>query len=224
MAAFGIILGLLPGFAWLTFYLREDCHPEPRRIIALTFVNGAAFAFFALVAQVFLDDFFSANNIARLSVVALLAFSAVEEFLKFFAAYAAVHKNPVFDEPIDAMIYAIVASLGFATVENIGVVVGSPGESLFLANIFHVVTFRFIGATLLHTLTSGIMGYYWAKSIRRFNSKRLILTGFVVATLIHTAFNVLILRHGEAGLPLILLAAVGFFVLRDFESLREKVV
>src|SRR3989344_2905459 len=144
MAAFGIILGLLPGFAWLTFYLREDCHPEPRRIIALTFVNGAAFAFFALVAQVFLDDFFSANNIARLSVVALLAFSAVEEFLKFFAAYAAVHKNPVFDEPIDAMIYAIVASLGFATVENIGVVVGSPGESLFLANIFHVVTFRFI--------------------------------------------------------------------------------
>ena len=46
-----IILGLLPGFAWLVFYLTDDPHPEPKRLILFTFLAGIAFGFFAVVAE-----------------------------------------------------------------------------------------------------------------------------------------------------------------------------
>lgn len=225
MLPLGIILGLLPSFTWLLFYLREDCHPEPRRLIALTFVNGAGFAFFALAAQVMLDNFFKSSGFTHLSLLPIVIFSLVEEVLKFLAAYSAVHKSSAFDEPIDAMIYSVVAALGFATVENVGVVAGTHLQgSPFLASVFYIVTFRFIGATLLHTLTSGIIGYYWAKGIRKFMARRFIFLGVVLATVIHSAFNMIVLNLGETGFPIIFLVIVAVFVLRNFERLKQKFV
>ena len=43
-----IILGLLPGFAWLLFYLKEDLHPEPKKMLAKVFLVGALSAIAAL--------------------------------------------------------------------------------------------------------------------------------------------------------------------------------
>ena len=38
-----LILGLLPGFAWLVFYVEEEeTHPEPRRLILIAFAAGMA--------------------------------------------------------------------------------------------------------------------------------------------------------------------------------------
>ncbi|MEK7607993.1 MAG: PrsW family glutamic-type intramembrane protease [Patescibacteria group bacterium] len=225
MLPLGIFLGLLPGFAWLVFYLSEDRHPEPRKAIALTFINGAGFAFFALAAQVILDQIFKSQNIEHFGLVAILVFAFIEEVLKFLAAYAAIHKNPAFDEPIDAMIYSVVAALGFATVENIGIVAGSnAGASPFLAGILYVITFRFVGATLLHTLTSSIIGYQWAKGIRVFRQKPYVFWGIILATVIHAVFNLIILNFGETGFPVIFLVIVAIFVLRDFERLKQRFV
>lgn len=225
MLPLGIALGLLPSFAWLVFYLSEDCHPEPRKTIALTFINGAGFAFFALAVQIVLDNTFKSGNIARLGTLSVFLFALTEEALKFAAAYAAVHKNPAFDEPIDAMIYSVVAALGFAAVENIGIVAGTPEQgSPFLASIFYVITFRFVGATLLHSLTSGIMGYYWAKGIRAFKTGVYVFLGIAIATAVHTVFNLLILSFGETGAPIIFLVVIAVFVLRNFERLKQRFV
>jgi len=38
-----ILLGLLPSFAWLFFFLKEDTHPEPKKMIALVFFLGGIF-------------------------------------------------------------------------------------------------------------------------------------------------------------------------------------
>jgi RsiW-degrading membrane proteinase PrsW (M82 family) len=220
-----VLLGFLPSFAWLIFYLQEGLHPEPKRLLALSFINGAAFAFLALVVQFALRPLLGALNIAQLSILGLLVFSAVEELLKFAAAYAAVHKSPGFDHPVEAMIYVIVAALGFAAVENVGVLVGGGNaDTLALASVFHVVTFRFIGATLLHTLASGIVGYYWAKSIRHFGAGRYLIWGLTLATVLHAAFNYGILKYNELGLSVGLLMMAGFFVLADFEKLKPKMV
>lgn len=224
MQAFGIVLGLLPGFAWMGFYLQEEIHPEPKKLIALTYVNGAAFAFIALVFQIFLKKFFDGYGIGSSSPAWLLSFAGIEELMKFWAAYAAVHRSPEFDEPVDAMIYAVVAALGFATVENVAVLSGGPQYSFFLANIFPLITFRFVGATLLHTLTSGIFGYYWARDIRAFRSPAFLGIGFLIASLIHAIFNFLVVNYGPKGIVIIFLIIVGFFVLADFEKLRERML
>ncbi len=224
MPVVGVILGFLPGFAWLSFYLQEEIHPEPKRLIALAFVNGAAFAFIALIVQMVLKSAFQTLNVAEFSPVWLVAFAAVEELAKFWAAYAAIHSAPEFDEPVDAMLYTIIAALGFATVENVAVLAGGGGNSVFLPATFDLLTFRFLGATLLHTLTSGIFGYYWALSIRRFGSFGYLLTGFLLATGIHAIFNYLVLNFGEKGFSVIFLVLIGFFVLADFEKLKAKVL
>jgi cytochrome c oxidase subunit IV len=74
---------------------------------------------------------------------------------------------------------------------------------------------------LLHTLASGIVGYWWAMSIRRFFDARYLVFGLVLATFVHMAFNILILNFGELFYPLIFLVIIGFLILADFEKLKR---
>jgi len=113
---------LLPGFAWLVFYLGEDPHPEPKRMIVFTFVVGMAFGFFTVAVENIFNTWTTNLGVVELSILSLLGLAFIEEVMKFAAAHFAVNKSPEFDEPIDAMIYMIVAALGFATLENIGAI------------------------------------------------------------------------------------------------------
>jgi len=226
-----IILGLLPSFAWLFFYLKEDPRPEPKKLIALTFLAGAVFGFFALLLQTALDcgyaksqnlDCLARRDSSFTSVPFLvIAFALIEEVAKFGAAYFTVRKKSAFDEPVDAMIYTTVAALGFAALENLGAI-SQASKSFLGGNIFAVTSLRFIGATLLHALSSALAGYFWAKSIREFNAKRFIFLGLIIATLLHTVFNYLIIIFGNPIYVIIFLAIVGFFTLNDFEKLKGR--
>ncbi len=219
-----LTVGLLPGFAWLIFYLSEETHPEPGRMIALTFFAGIAFGFFAIVVEEAWTRAAQGAGIAALSLGSLAVLAAIEEVLKFAAAYFAVGKSSVIrKDPVDHMIYLIVAALGFTTLENIGTIANLPLASSGLAlaaAAFQMGSVRFVGATLLHTLTSAIVGYHWAKGVARGTVVRSVLWGLALATFLHAAFNSLILDYGEIAYTAVFLLAVGFFVLNDFEKLR----
>ena len=219
-----IILGLLPGFAWLFFFLQEDQHPEPKRLILKTFLAGAAGGSFALAAPILLHSAFGLLQFQQLIFLSFIVLALVEEIIKFFAAYFVVRKNPAFDEPVDAMIYMVVAALGFATVENLGAVSGGGGSGQFalLSNALTTTTLRFVGATLLHALTSALVGYWWAIGIRRFMAKKYIIYGLAAATLLHGIFNYLIISFGSIIYAIAFLIVAAFFVLADFEKLKGK--
>lgn len=225
MVLLSLLLGLIPGFAWLVFYLSEDPHPEPKRLIVLTFVAGIAFGFFTIVIEQLFNAGMSHIGVAELSVLSLLGLALIEEFTKFSAAYFAVGKNPELDEPIDAMIYMIVAALGFATLENIGAltnVAAAANHGMFIASIFETVSLRFIGATLLHSLTSAIVGYHWALGIVHKKVPHYLISGLLIATILHATFNWLILNYADLAYSVLFLVLVGFFVLNDFEKLKIK--
>lgn len=210
-----LILGLLPSFAWLVFYLEEDPHPEPKPLIFETFLAGSLVTFIVLGLQSLFNNFVTPYGVAQYSFLAFLGLSAIEELFKFLAARTVIdqHLNDL-DEPVDAMIYLIVAALGFAAVENIAA--ATKAQEL----AFETTTLRFIGATLLHTLSSGLLGYYWARSIIQNNIYRL-YTGFAFATLLHTVFNYLILRYEPAVIPTTFLMVAAMFILYDFEKLKR---
>ncbi len=229
MSAITILLAFLPGFAWLFFYLEEDPHPEPKRLIFLTFIAGAIAAIAAFVVQVIINNLGIDQKISVLgfprtgTIAMLLAFAAVEEIAKFGGAYFAIHKNPDFDEPTDAMIYMIVAALGFATVENIGVLYSAQdGASVLWGPALQTISFRFVGATLLHAISSGLVGYYWAKAVRNFESGKWIVWGLIAASGLHMLFNYLILIYGNLIYPLMLVVIAGLFILGDFEELKRE--
>src|SRR6185437_6867130 len=108
MLLLSMLVGLIPGFAWLMFYLSEDPHPEPKRLIVLTFLCGIAFGFFTIIIEQFWNGTLAHIGIAELSISSLIGLAFIEEFMKFAAAHFAVGKSPELDEPIDAMIYMIV--------------------------------------------------------------------------------------------------------------------
>ncbi len=225
MVIITLVLALLPGFAWLLFYLQEDLHPEPKKLIAYAFVAGMAVAFFALAIEIFFKSILRNAGIAELSLLPLIVFALVEEITKFGAAYQVVHKNPAFDEPVDAMIYCVVAALGFATVENIGALTtGSSAGTAILSQVFAATSIRFVGATLLHSLASAVVGYYWALGIRDTEIKKHLAQGLLFAVILHAAFNYLIITYGNVAYVAVFLLVIGFFVLNDFEKLKRRII
>ncbi|MDE2001287.1 MAG: PrsW family intramembrane metalloprotease [Patescibacteria group bacterium] len=210
-----LALGLLPSFAWLVFYLEEDPHPEPKKLIFETFLAGAISTLIVLSVQVTYNTWAMNRGIAEFSILSFIVFAAIEEFFKFGAARLVIGEHPKdFDEPVDAMIYMIVAALGFAAVENIAAVTKANGI------FFETTTLRFIGATLLHTLSSGLLGYYWARSLVT-GKRKLLYIGFALAVALHASFNYLILKYEPVVIPTTFLIVAALFILYDFEKLKR---
>lgn len=218
-----LLFGILPGIIWLLFYLQEDTHHEPAKEILYAFCAGMAITIVVLGLQnIFSDAFAPLININTYSPVYLFVLAGIEEFFKFGAAYLLISRSKYFNTPIDGMIYMIVVALGFATVENIGALQNQFNETAMLSAVLGTATLRFIGATLLHTLASALVGYYWAKGLiaKRLISK--LATGLFIATTLHAAFNFMVLQNQEQiTYPILLLVIVTFFVMSDFEELRR---
>lgn len=219
-----VILGLLPGLAWLAFYLQEDLrHPEPKRLIFITFLSGALITIFVLQAQIFIHNWLTGLGYTSYGITPFLFLAAAEEFFKFLAVYLVVSRRKEFDEPVDAMIYMIVAALGFATVENIASVIQANGSGLGSPGPLETTILRFVGATLLHTLAAGIIGYYWGKAMAlKINPVGLITKGLLIAIVLHAIFNFLIIKSEPVALPVIFLLFIALVVLADFEKLKAQ--
>jgi RsiW-degrading membrane proteinase PrsW (M82 family) len=119
----------------------------------------------------------------------------------------------------------IAAALGFATIENLFVVLNVLGDasSLAVGTTAQTLLLRFVGATLLHTLTAGLIGYYWALGKLRNAVSSLLPLGIVLATIVHIVFNYLVFAFEDSNLfvPSLFLVVAAFFVLNDFEKLKR---
>ncbi|MBI5733028.1 PrsW family intramembrane metalloprotease [Candidatus Jorgensenbacteria bacterium] len=219
---FTLVAALVPAMIWLVFFLKEDVHPEPRRLIIYTFNVGILVSLLVLAAQVIFQN--TIGTLFESTIVAIIGLALIEEIFKFLAAYWAVHNDPAFDEPIDAMIYTIAAALGFATVENFFIFanLANATDILVIPNILRAVSLRFVGATLLHVLAAALIGYYWALDHRRGPFTKMVVVGLLLATFIHAVFNYLILKFQAVNLlyPSLFLIIATFFILNDFEKLK----
>lgn len=222
MPLYLLALGLLPSFVWLIFYLQEDTYPEPRHLILLMFLIGCIATFVALFVEMQFNGAINQFGIPPYSVFSLLGLASIEEFLKFGGVLLVFRRSSSFREPLDAMIYMIIVALGFAAVENIGAMSDQFTQSGFLSDAAQIGIFRFMGATLLHSLSSGFVGYFWARGIIQARPFRFLATGLAVAVSLHAFFNYLILEIGPTLLPIVILVIASFFLLHDFELVRRK--
>lgn len=128
----------------------------------------------------------------KIILAATLIPALVEEYLKYSIIRHRFLRKPEFDEPVDAMLYCIIAGLGFAAVENLLILFKISFPDLERA--FTTIGFRFLGATLIHALASGIVGYYLAQGLLHVKKrKKLILTGLTIAIIFHSCYNYLII-------------------------------
>ncbi len=185
--------GRIPALFWLWFWLGQDSRePEPKRFIIFTFLAGMAIVPLALPIQKMILTHYDGNAIIWLWVV-------VEEVLKYIVAAAVILWHREVDEPIDTLVYMITIALGFAALENAlfifnPLVDGNIRESIVTG------AFRFLGATLLHVLASGIVGTALALSFYKKNNIRIIfaLSGLFIAIVVHGLFNIIIMKGSGA--------------------------
>lgn len=188
--------GLLPALAWLWFWLREDApHPEPRRLIALAFLMGMLTVALVIPIQKFAAPFLAGTT------ALFTAWSIIEEVMKYVMARISVLRRREDDEPIDPVIYMVAVALGFAAAENTLFIL-SPLAGDTMTQTILTGNLRFVGATLLHVLSSAVIGVALALSFYRSPAqKRLFaLGGVILASLLHSAFNFLILNTPESRL------------------------
>jgi protease PrsW len=210
--------GLLPSFIWLYFLLKEDAkHPEPKTLIALTFVVGMIAVPIALP----LEQYAKNHLVGDFSV--FTAWALIEEVLKYsMAAIFILWRNAV-DEISDYVIYMITVALGFAAAENILFLI-DPVSSGYFATSFFTGDVRFIGSTLLHVVASSAIGFSLAFSFKRRPGERIIASaiGLILAIALHTGFNMLIINQDASyaftAFSLVWIAAVVFFA--AFEVLK----
>jgi len=228
---FAFVGGLLPALLWLWFWLREDLHPEPRRILLLTFTAGMVMAIVALFLEqgtnVLITKWFVFLPKWLFSVILLFVWAAIEEIAKYIAARRAALRLSSFDEPVDALIYLITAALGFAALENILFLLKVFGGHGMLASLI-TGNLRFLGATLLHVVSSAIVGASVAFSF--FHKEKLmrnVLGGLLFATILHTLFNFFIINSGDTNLfkiliPLWLAVVILFFIFEKIKGLKNN--
>jgi len=194
-----LILAPMPSFIWLAFYLRKDKHPEPNRMVIKIFLLGVLTVPVAGALEQLL--FIGSEKIPvanKLSLI-IIGFAFIEEALKYLVVRFWVLKNPAFDEPVDAMIYMIIAALGFAAAENIYLLSQINPLALSVGSTLEFTINRFLGATFLHALASGIMGYFLAASLLINSKIRKILIGggLLAATVLHSIFNYIIILNSR---------------------------
>ena len=207
-----ILLGPVPPIIWLFFFLMEDnIQPEPKRMVLKVFLTGIMAALIAAALELIVRDaILMPAGVGDYNNITFTTFSFIEELVKFMAVYIAVRGSKYFDEPVDCMIYMITGALGFAAIENTLFLLQQPNTSLFEVSIV-----RSTGATLLHAIASGFVGYYWAK-------KKLVV-GLVLAVGLHTVFNYAISQLGYSAVYATgILVIASFFIFQDFDIIKDE--
>jgi RsiW-degrading membrane proteinase PrsW (M82 family) len=190
---YALLGGVLPALLWLQFWLAEDkLRPEPKGRLIATFLAGMLAVVIVLPFQKLVSNIFAE------SATAFLLWAVLEESFKFGAAYFVALRSRDDDEPLDPLVYMITAALGFAALENALFIINPLLQTNALSG-FITGDLRFIGSTLLHTVSSGVIGMGLALTFYKTKKVRLAwcLGAFVLAVFFHTAFNLMIINASE---------------------------
>jgi protease PrsW len=216
---FAAIGGILPALFWLWFWLQEDkLHPEPRGRIMLAFLGGMI-----MVPIVYPLEKYVFNHAGN-GTSTLFLWATIEEVAKYVIVGFTALRSREYDEPIDALEYLITTALGFAALENTLFIL-NPLMNGFAFQGFITGNMRFVGASLLHLVSSAILGYCIGREFYRSVPGKIIwrVIGLSVAIALHTTFNMFIIyENGEKTFLVfacVWIAALGVLLL--FEKIKK---
>ncbi|MCF7834318.1 MAG: PrsW family intramembrane metalloprotease [Candidatus Pacebacteria bacterium] len=211
--------GIIPSIVWLLFWLREDRDkPEPKGVLTGVFLVGMLSVICILPIQQFIQ-----LNIASYEWQVVL-WATVEEIVKYLAVIVVLRKTALIDEHVDWPIYFITAAVGFAALENAMFLIKplqleQATVSLLTGHL------RFLGSTLLHTVSSGAFGLSVGLAMHStpFGKKIHFVIGLLLAVILHSVFNFFIMEDTEGNI----FKAFGFLwvsavvLMLIFEKLRR---
>ena len=114
-----LLITIFPSLALVFYFIKSDKFKEPNRIIIITFLFGVLISLPAGYINDFIfKRFATGDEINEALLSGFFAGGPVEETLKFLVLYFYILREKAFNEPMDAIVYGVLISLGFATLEN----------------------------------------------------------------------------------------------------------
>lgn len=178
--------GFAPGAFWLWYFYRKDRYErEPHGLVLRTAFFGVLCAIPVSFIEMPFENFF---------IAAVIVAPIVEEFAKFAVVRWTIYHNPEFDEPMDGVVYAAAAALGFASIENVGYIANH-----YMDKGVGAASGVFVARALLsvpgHVLFSSLWGYALGRA--KFQPaemrRRTILLGLGLAMAGHALFNLFLI-------------------------------
>lgn len=204
---FQLALAIFPTILIAGIIYRADRHEREKWLpLSSCFILGMLVTFPVMkVQEIFyrwgVDD---PASLFWVCVTSFLVVSFTEEFFKFLTLLFFPFFRPFFNEPLDGIVYAVMISMGFATLENI-----------LYAMEFSVATTVLRGLTAVpaHAVFATMMGYFVGKAKfkpTRSIQIRFLLMGLSIAVLVHGVYDFFIIQEFYDWL--ILLAIVTLFI------------
>ncbi|MEQ6124623.1 PrsW family glutamic-type intramembrane protease [Pseudotenacibaculum sp. MALMAid0570] len=180
-----LLLAIAPSMIIIAYiYFKDKFEREPWKLLFKNFILGATVSVVLTCVlgylAVILFPSLSENSIFDMFIKAFFVVALVEEFSKYIIVRYAAQKNKEFDEPFDGIVYAVMVSMGFATLENVLYVYTYGLET----GIFRAFT-----AVPAHATFGILMGYFMGKAKFSKNRFALNMMGLLVATLFHGAYD-----------------------------------
>jgi len=222
-----IFFSLAPSVIWLLFFLKKDIHPESNRMILKIFFYGMVAALLTILVELgFAQQIerFQLSKSLSLIIYVFLGIALVEEMMKYLVVKTQVLGHRECDEPVDVVLYMIIAALGFAALENLFILFPLVDPFQFF-NTFATSVFRFVGATFLHALASGFIGYFLVLSfLNSKNGFKLRLAGIAIATALHGLYDFSIITiesNLKFVIPIIILSLLAIFISLGFKKVKK---
>lgn len=216
---FAILGGALPAILWLWFWLYEEDNddPEPIGLIVVTFLLGGIMVLVAMWLEKLSMSFIQNNTIQ------IIVWASIEELLKLIGVSFIIFGNNIIKRPIDYPMYFIATALGFAAFENVLYLIKPLSTNDSVVGML-TGNLRFLGSTLLHAISSAMIGSALGLSfyIQRLRITYLLL-GITCAIVLHSVFNFFIMKgSGENFLSVFgFLWVVAIINILIFEKLKR---
>lgn len=181
-----LALAIAPGAAiTLYIYSRDKYDREPLKPLLISFLLGMVATAPAIYIQVVLKPVlylqFPGFTIWYYFLLSFIVVAASEEGSKYLMLRGYAYRNKAFNEPFDGIIYSVMISMGFATLENIDYVLNYG---------FRTGIIRLFISVPSHGAFAVLMGYH--VGLAKFNKThaiRHIVKGLLLAIFFHGAFD-----------------------------------
>jgi len=195
-----LLLAILPPLLIAYYVYQKDKYDkEPKSLIIKSFLFGCL----AILPAIFLETIYDQSLFPNLFLYVFFGIALIEEGVKYFFLKNYMYKKKEFNEPMDGIVYAVMISLGFATVENISYVFKYEEQGLFVA-----IT-RMFTAIPLHAVCGVILGYFVGLAKFSDDKRPLLFKGLFLAVLIHALYNYFIfLGQGFIFSIIVLIVAI----------------
>jgi RsiW-degrading membrane proteinase PrsW (M82 family) len=229
MSYAALIVPMIPGVIWLWIIYRTDWYePEPKRLVLATFglgilaiapafggerLAGAVYPFLRYIEQA------AVTGIAApwpMAIGCFLVIGPCEELSKFLAVRLFVYRNKEFNEPLDGIIYAAAAALGFASLENVLYVIDwHTGHVQWGA-----LGIRSLLALPGHVIFATTWGY--ALGRQKFDASYRVWPMVILAALLHGLYDFLLMYRPTQPLILLYMSLMVPIIVRQIRLLRSE--